>query len=151
MMNKCNYDIPWCGKCDQPRLYDEQGVELAGCAEHWDKKCVICEKSATRGCDNTSGLVCGTPLCDNIGCASKHRVAHLLEHYPNTGSDEIFTQLRYEVSTQMLNEFLDNLETKLDKLELLSWAETRNCSNYKFYLKHFEDDQQRIDLSLIHI
>lgn len=43
-MKTCNYVKPWIGKCSNQ-------CEGVYCDEHKNKKCCICGKQATHGCD----------------------------------------------------------------------------------------------------
>lgn len=72
---KCKFNIPWVGKCNE--LANENGF----CEKHDGLKCDCCDEQATHGCSETSGFVCGTPLCNNCehtiqdnGCNSRGKL-----------------------------------------------------------------------------
>lgn len=50
----CDFIEAWRGKCDNEP-----------CEDHKDLKCRSCGEPATHECDETNGLVCGVPLCNN--------------------------------------------------------------------------------------
>jgi hypothetical protein len=56
--NACQYSVAWIGTCKKPA--DESGF----CEEHKKEKCASCGSQATHSCDETMGLCCGAPLCD---------------------------------------------------------------------------------------
>lgn len=62
MPNKCKFDKAWQGACGLPA--DETKI----CYHHKKVKCMKCKKQATRECDVSGSLTCGTPLCDNCIC-----------------------------------------------------------------------------------
>lgn len=76
----CEFYIAWQGKCKQPK------VDLKPyCVKHLDTKCKVCKQQATCECDNTSGLVCGAPLCGSTFCVYKHRIGHIVaDYHPST-------------------------------------------------------------------
>ena len=55
----CGFGIAWLAPC-------KHEVEAPGCrcSEHTDIKCASCGAPATHQCEETGGLVCGYPLCD---------------------------------------------------------------------------------------
>lgn len=56
---KCKFVIAWVGEC---------GIDAGPsgyCGEHRDEECCSCGKQATHECEETMGLVCGFPLCDD--------------------------------------------------------------------------------------
>lgn len=55
----CGFSIAWVGKCKTP--VDAEGCR---CDKHSGIKCASCGKPAMKECDETGGLVCGAPLCD---------------------------------------------------------------------------------------
>ena len=59
-MNCCKFQIAWVGKC-RSRNNVIDGI----CARHQNYKCGSCGGQATHECDQTMGLVCGVPLCDD--------------------------------------------------------------------------------------
>ena len=52
----CKFEISWQGRCNRPSTN-------GWCSKHEELKCCSCGAKATRECDHTSSLVCGTPLC----------------------------------------------------------------------------------------
>jgi len=58
MDDKCTYLLAWIGPC---------GKDCNGrfCENHSATRCVCCGDQATGECCETSGFVCGAPLCDN--------------------------------------------------------------------------------------
>jgi hypothetical protein len=62
-MLKCIFHPAWQSKCNKD-------VVAGGtcCEEHSKVKCSVCEKQATRECEETSSLVCGAPLCATCSC-----------------------------------------------------------------------------------
>ena len=65
-MARCQWNIPWTGQC-----LNKAGRGAKFCEEHKGQICVSCGGIATRGCDETYGLVCGAHLCDNC----EHEIA----------------------------------------------------------------------------
>ena len=59
-MNKCKYTLAWIGQCENDAIDGSMY-----CKEHSGIMCVSCGKPATRQCEETSGLVCGAPLCND--------------------------------------------------------------------------------------
>ena len=55
----CKFRLAFQGKCKNEA--DESGY----CEEHKDVKCNCCHEQATRQCEASVGVCCGTPLCDN--------------------------------------------------------------------------------------
>jgi hypothetical protein len=59
-MAQCKFHLAWIGQCC---------IETAPfsdfCEEHKDKICCSCGAPATHECNETMGLICGAPLCDN--------------------------------------------------------------------------------------
>lgn len=53
----CRFKISWQGQCKKPSTN-------GWCGEHEKLMCCSCGKKATKDCDHTSSLVCGSPLCD---------------------------------------------------------------------------------------
>lgn len=51
----CDFLVAWVGRCQHE----------SPCEKHKDLKCVSCGSPATMSCDETGGLVCGEPLCNN--------------------------------------------------------------------------------------
>jgi len=58
MENKCKYSLAWIGYCNKHA--DNSCI----CEEHKKEVCSSCGKQATHQCEETMGLVCGAPLCD---------------------------------------------------------------------------------------
>lgn len=56
---KCKFNEAWIGQCEAEA--DENGF----CEKHKGKVCCSCGKPTTHNCDETMGLVCGAPLCDD--------------------------------------------------------------------------------------
>lgn len=59
-MSTCGFNEAWIGRCKEPTPIDGDR-----CEKHRGKKCASCGQDATRSCDETMGLVCGAPLCDD--------------------------------------------------------------------------------------
>lgn len=59
-MGQCKFNKAWQGQCKNEAI---EGSDF--CKEHTGLKCSSCGEPATRECDETMGLVCGAPLCDN--------------------------------------------------------------------------------------
>lgn len=55
----CRFIKAWIGKC--VGMARKSGY----CKEHEGLKCVSCGQQATHECNETGGLVCGSPLCDD--------------------------------------------------------------------------------------
>lgn len=67
----CQYDEPWQGICGK-----ETNNETEYCEKHI-VKCYICrERQSTHGCSVAASMVCGTPLCSDKDCISKHMGRH---------------------------------------------------------------------------
>lgn len=57
ILNMCKFVVAWVGNCP------ENGEPF--CEKHSALKCCSCGEQATHNCEETMGLVCGCPLCDN--------------------------------------------------------------------------------------
>lgn len=55
---KCSFKLAWKGECGA-------STSSKYCKEHNSVMCSSCGKKATRECEETMGLVCGAPLCDD--------------------------------------------------------------------------------------
>jgi hypothetical protein len=54
----CNWIKSWVGPCDEESVGEF-------CKEHLGLACCSCGEQSTHDCEETFGLVCGHPLCDN--------------------------------------------------------------------------------------
>ena len=54
----CKWVKSWVGKCGNPSSGEF-------CSEHSGLKCSSCGAQSTHDCEETFGLVCGFPLCDD--------------------------------------------------------------------------------------
>lgn len=77
----CAFNEAWVGTCGKEVLGDTDF-----CILHTESKCKVCEAQAEYTCDNTSGLVCGTPLCGSSLCKAKHRIGHSMPKLKDTPS-----------------------------------------------------------------
>lgn len=64
-VNKCTYDIPYCGPCGIENCNEHKGIR---CQFRNKKTCcidmpIMCGKLAIGGCSNGATLICGAPLC----------------------------------------------------------------------------------------
>ena len=57
-MNKCKFIKAWIGNCNRTS-------SDSFCEEHEGIACVNCREQATHECEETMGMVCGAPLCDD--------------------------------------------------------------------------------------
>lgn len=53
-MTKCTFSLAWIGPCGK---HD--------CKDHSNLVCSCCGAPATRQCEETFGMVCGSPLCND--------------------------------------------------------------------------------------
>lgn len=68
---RCKFIRDWAGRCIQSPV---PGHEY--CSQHIFDKCEVCGKQATHSCDQTLGLVCGAPLCDDHKHTDPSRMVH---------------------------------------------------------------------------
>lgn len=103
----CKYTKAWIGKCNEK-------CEGDYCHQHTNKKCFVCGSQATHECDNTQGLVCGSPLCDSLVCDTIHEIIshgwNLKKFMDWTGREHTDSEVTY------INEFVEKKEVEYQKI-----------------------------------
>lgn len=107
----CKFSEAWVGTCNNSISEGEF------CSKHLEIKCSICGKQATHTCEQTTVVVCGTPLCDDLECKLKHfytthnyaiNTIHYLEtDLKKVHSDIVFSKITY--GNTKLGNLLNNL------------------------------------------
>ena len=123
-MCKCTFDKAWKGKCGKPA---ESGTDR--CKEHASVKCGVCGNKAVHECAQTSGLVCGYPLCDNEDCMIEHRYSM---HYTSGAFSSLIVPM-VVADMSMLYASLEDTH----KMDLVSKALQKGLDReMDFYSKH---------------
>jgi len=63
---KCRYDVSWRGACNDPTRLNSQF-----CEKHEGVACTVCGKQAVKECEESAGLGCSNPLCQNCICSCR--------------------------------------------------------------------------------
>lgn len=117
----CKWIEPWNGFCERKRYgFDPY------CHFHANVRCVICDKQATRGCDDRLGeIFCGASLCDNVQCYIFH-----------VERDHGFRDTRTKVAQSIMRKHGKGKEASVCASE---WVESKK----KLIQAQGEDDEQR--------
>lgn len=134
-MCKCTFNVAWKGKCGKSVVSDNDR-----CKEHASVKCGVCGNKASYGCAQTSGLVCGYPLCDNEDCMIEHRYSM---HYSSGAFSSLIIPM-VVADMSMLYSSLDDTSKMELVYKSLQKGLDRELAFYSEHLPvHFENRQSQ--------